>query len=117
MTLPDFNQHLRTWRNVCIYTKCHFSAIDGLAPSPPRIQIRTLLLELYCILKLKCQISISDFVFDRVNPVPLAHREPTHKFKEVLPTTTEGRTSEIIRVTTTETLITYQPNFVIRNHV
>ena len=34
-----------------IYTKCHFSAIDGLAPSTSWIQIRTLLLELYCILK------------------------------------------------------------------
>ena len=27
--------------------------------------------------KLKCQISISDFDFDRVFSVPLAHREPT----------------------------------------
>jgi hypothetical protein len=44
------------------YTKRHFFAIDGLAPSTSRLQFRTLLLELYCILKIKCQKSISDFV-------------------------------------------------------
>ena len=53
------------------YTKCHFSAIDGLAPSTSQLQIRTLLLELYCILKLKFKRTISDFCIRPRIPSPI----------------------------------------------
>ena len=84
-SISQIGWHCRTLTSISAYggmfaftPNVIFSAIDGLAPSPPRIQIRTLLLELYCILKMMSPACV--ITSGNVTAIPLFHGDqPTYE--------------------------------------